>query len=370
MRVPHEHVIGSETSDSIANAWPGDPRVTERYWYTGHPIDASELIFDAGVGYYPHRNTIDAFAGLTVGRTQYTFRASRHIGKSKVTKVGALSFEVVEEMKRHRLTLAENDSGLSFDLTFDATFPAEEEKRNFHERDGKVGEDMRRIGQFGSWSGWIVANGKRYELKAGTWYGQRDHSFGLRSEMRTDEEKPPVQVHKGFLWTWSMFQFENLAISIFLKERSPDKSFYVSGTEMTKGKDGKVSYRDVTAFHHDITWADDPLGQTIASADFTFEFAEGAPRKIHLEGTNIRFYLKAGMYGGVHGWNHGDDKGESYSEHETWNLDDAKDRKIARTLSDHVVVATTDGQRGIGISEYGVATGYPKYLEPQKHPAM
>jgi hypothetical protein len=31
---------------------------------------------------------------------------------------------------------------------------------------------------------------------------------------------------------------------------------------------------------------------------------------------------------------------------------------------------SVDGETGIGISEYGVAAGYPRYPLPQKHPAL
>jgi hypothetical protein len=34
------------------------------------------------------------------------------------------------------------------------------------------------------------------------------------------------------------------------------------------------------------------------------------------------------------------------------------------------VRVTTDGLSGIGITEYGVAAGYPRYPGPQKFPAL
>jgi hypothetical protein len=76
------------------------------------------------------------------------------------------------------------------------------------------------------------------------------------------------------------------------------------------------------------------------------------------------------MYGGLQGWTHGDDKGEYHSDHDVWNLDDARTRAIARTLSDHVVKLTSGSESGFGISEYGVAAGYPLYEAPQRFPAL
>ena len=80
-----------------------------------------------------------------------------------------------------------------------------------------------------------------------------------------------------------------------------------------------------------------------------------------------RFFLKGGGYGGHNGWNHGDDMGQEHSDHYVWNLDDAEVRRQIRQLGDHFTKVECDGQTGFGVSEYGVAKGYPKYQIAQKH---
>ncbi len=371
MLTPQDDLIGHQTPAPFARAGNGNPLFTERYWYSAHPIDGSALLLDVGLGYYPNRGVMDVFAGVTVGRLQHNFRASRRLGGSPLaTCVGPLRFEVVEGMQRHRLTLADNASGIAFELEFEASFPAAPEKQSFRERNGVVEEDMTRVAQFGRWRGWLVVGGRRHAVEPARWWGQRDHSWGIRSEMRTDASRPPVNTHKNFLWTWSMFQFETMGLSIFLKERAPGKPMYVSGTEFSRAADGAIQKRELAAISHQIEWADDPLGQTIAVADFQLEFDRGAPRHVRMEGLPARYYLKAGLYGGYNGWTHGDDKGDYHAEHDVWNLDDAGTRALARTLADHVVRATSDGAVGWGISEYGVAAGYPLYEAPQRFPAL
>ncbi|MBR0932773.1 hypothetical protein [Bradyrhizobium jicamae] len=371
MLTAQDDLIGHQTPRTFAEAGGGDIRFTERYWYTAHPIDGTELLIDIGLGYYPNRNVMDGFAGVTVGRRQHNFRASRRLGTRPLeTAVGSLRIEIIEGMSLHRLSLADNPSGISFQLEFKASFPAAQEKQNYRERNGVVEEDLARVAQFGRWRGWIAVDGRRYEVTPETWWGQRDRSWGLRSEMRTDEARPPVATHRSFLWTWSMFQFERSALSVFLKERAPGKAHYLSGIEFRREADGSVSHREVTSVEHKIEWADDPLGQTIAVADYTFGFDRGDPRHVRMHGLPTRFYLKAGMYGGLQGWTHGDDRGESDAAHDVWNLDDAATRRIARTLSDHVVRLESGSETGFGISEYGVAAGYPLYPGPQKFPAL
>ncbi len=371
MLTPQDDLIGHQTPGTFATAGNGDPRFTERYWYTAHPVDGRALLLDVGLGYYPNKGVMDGFAGITIGRRQHNFRVSRRLGSNPLeTAIGPLRIEVLEGMKRHRLVLDDNASGISFDLVFEASFPGAQEKQSYRERNGEVEEDMARVAQFGRCRGWIVADGQRHELTPETWWAQRDHSWGLRSAMRTDETKPPVARHKNFFWTWSMLQFESSALSIFLKERSPEQPMYVSGAEFRRHADGRVDKREVVAVRHEIDWEDDPLGQTIAAANLHFEFEHGPPRTVRMEGLPIRFYLKGGMYGGLNGWQQGDDRGEFYSEHDVWDLDDPATRAKARTLGDHVMRLSSDGETGIGVSEYGVAAGYPLYEAVQRHPAM
>ncbi len=371
MLTSQDDLLGHQTPTNFSRAGGGDPRFTERYWYTAHPLDGSPVLLDLGFGYYPNRGVMDAFAGVTVGRRQINFRASRRLGTNPLEpSVGPLCLQIVEAHSRHRLTLAENGSGISFELDFEASFPATQEKQSLRERDGVVEEDLARVAQFGRWRGWLVADGKRYDMTPATWWGQRDRSWGIRSEMRTDLDKPPVQTHSKFFWTWSMFQLENLGVSVFLKERAPGKPFYLSCHELQRGADGVVRHREATNVVHDLQWADDPLGQTIAGGTFRLEFADGPARELRLEALPGRFYLKGGLYGGFRGWNHGDDRGELDQGHDVWDLDDAATRERARTLGDHVVRVSSEGQTGIGISEYGVAAGYSLYPGPQRFPAL
>lgn len=371
MLTPHDDLLGHQTPGTFAQAGGGDARFTERYWFTAHPVDGTPLLLDLGLGYYPNRGVMDAFAGVTVGRRQHNFRASRRLGANPLeSRVGPLAIQVLAGQERFRLTLADNASGISFDIEFQASFPAAQEKQSRRERKGVVEEDLARVAQLGRYEGWLVVDGQRHALTPATWWGQRDRSWGIRSEMRTDRDKPPVQTHANFFWTWSMFQCEDVGVSIFMKEREPGAPYYLSGAEFTRAADGTVRKREAVGARHDIDWADDPLGQTIARATLTLDFEDGPPRVLQLEGTPTRFYLKGGLYGGFGGWNHGDDRGDYHEGHDVWDLDDAATRAKARTLGDHVMRVSTDGRTGWGIAEYGVAAGFPRYPAPQQFPAL
>ncbi len=121
---------------------------------------------------------------------------------------------------------------------------------------------------------------------------------------------------------------------------------------------------------HDIVWAADPHGQTVETAEFEARFADGSSRRIKIRALPGRYFLKAGLYGGLKGWSQGDEKGKFYSEHEAWNLGDPDVRRVARTLSDHVIEVTDGDEVGYGIMEYGVGKGYARYPEVQMHPPI
>lgn len=368
MLTPHDDFIGHQLPTTFHHVVSSDDRWTERYWYSGLPIGDGDVILDMGLGYYPNRNVMDAFAGITVDNVQHTYRSSRRLGRNPLeTRVGAIRFEILEGMKRHRAVLQENSSGLSFDLEFQARFPASLEAHNFRRKRGRVEDDLCRMSQFGRWEGWLEHQGKRYEVTPDLWWGQRDHSWGVRSRLQTDMTgNQSVPDHRDFLWFWVTYQFEDFAIAIFLKETAPGKPFFFSGSEVRS--DG--SERHLLGVEHEIEWADDPRGQTWTGGSLKLAYEDGGSKELKLTTLPGRFFLKGGGYGGHEGWNHGDDMGQDYATHYRWNLADLETRRLARTLGDHVTRVECDGWVGYGVSEYGVARGYPRYENAQRHPAL
>lgn len=370
MLTAQDDLIGHQLPTTYDHVGTSDPAWMERLWYTGHPKNG-EIIFDIGLGYHPNRNVMDAFAGVTVGNIQTNFRASRRLRPNPLdTEVGPLKIEVLEGLKRHRLTLAPNDSGLSFDIEFLGTMNAHEEEPHFRRRQGRVTENMMRGQQLGAYRGWLEVDGERFEITPDDWLGQRDHSWGVRAEMRSDESHPPVTFYPPFLYAWTTVQFADHGLHVFFKERAPGDFIYLSGEAvgpLGQRPDPKLR---MTGVSHDITWADDPHGQRVASATFDVALADGSTRQMHLRTLPARYYLKGGLYGGLNGWFHGDDKGKFHSEHDRWDLSDPAIRKLVRTICDHVIEVRVGDEVGYGIMEYGVGKGYARYPQIQQHPAI
>ena len=284
MLTGQDDLIGHQlptTFDQIDNS---DPAWMERLWYTGHPIDKLNLIFDIGLGYHPNRNVMDAFAGVAIEGKQWNFRVSRQLRPDPLnTPVGPLKIIVLEGLKRHRLILEPNDSGLEFDFEFLATMSPHEETPHMRRRDGRVTENMARAQQLGRYQGWLKVDGQHIEISADNWYGQRDHSWGVRSEMRTDETHPPLTFYPPFLYTWTTAQFKNRGLHIFFKERAPGDKIYISGEEVFAPGNRVSSRNQLTDVAHHLNWHEDSLGQSLASGELSLTFADGRQKKVFIK---------------------------------------------------------------------------------------
>lgn len=377
MLTPQDDLIGHQlptTFDQIDNS---DPAWMERLWYTGHPAPqgpGQDLMFDIGLGYHPNRNVMDAFAGVAVPGRQWNFRASRRLRTKDgpgplATEVGPLAIRVLEGLKHHRLTLAPNNSGIAFEIDFHAKLNPHEEAGHLRRREGRITEHMYRAQQMGRYEGFVEFDGRRVAVQG--WLGQRDHSWGVRGEMRTDESHPPLTFYPPFFYCWTTVQFKDHGLVIFFKERAPGELIYLSG-ELVRPLGHKASGRDqLVAVQHEARWHDDPLGQSMDGAEFVLTFAGGDRRTVQLRTLPTRYYLKGGLYGGLDGWFHGDDKGAGvFTAHEAWDLNDPAVRRTVRTLADQVIEVRDGDEIGHGIIEYGVGKGYAKYGMVQQHPPI
>jgi len=371
MLTAQDDLIGHQLPTTFDQLDNSDPAWMERLWYTGHPVDRLDQVFDIGLGYHPNRNVMDAFAGVAVEGRQWNFRVSRQLRPDPLTtRLGPLEITVLEGLKRHRLVLGPNDSGLRLELEFHGTLNPHEEAPHLRRRDGRITENMYRAQQMGRYSGWIEYGGKRVTVTPETWWGQRDHSWGIRGEMRTDESSPPLTFYPPFLYTWTTAQFKDRGLVIFFKERAPGSMIYLSGEEV-HALGSKVSSRNqLVDVAHEFIWQDDPLGQSLASGEFHLTFADGRRKTVSLRTLPVKYYLKGGLYGGLNGWFHGDFKGPLYTEHDAWDQYDPQVRRIARTLADQIVEVRDGDEVGYGIMEYGVGKGYPKYESVQAHPPI
>lgn len=345
--------------------------VTERYWYMGASMPAGQQMFSAGLGYYPNRRIMDGFVGVTLGDVQYCYTASRRVdaGPPK-PEIGELRITIEEPMRTHRITLPENETGLSLDMRYQAALhPNDEGDDVLRGKDGRLAASVRRLAQFGRWEGWIDVKGRRIDVHPDAWVAVRDRSWGLRIEANTDPTQPPVTQFRALFFAWVCAHFDGFGIHFYLKETAPGKMRFLGGDE-AYSLDGSQPSRRITAVEHDLQWHDDPHSQHLRAGRFVVHFEDGTHKVLHFDCTPGRFYLKAGLYGGINGWSQGHDKGDLYSEFARWDHNDPAHRRTLRTLADQATVFRCGDAVGYGTIQAGVSPGFGQYQQVQHAPMM
>lgn len=153
---------------------------------------------------FPHRGILDcAFSVVEKGGRQHSFFASRRapLERSEM-EVGPFKLSIIEPLKRARIVLEDNDTGLSCDLTFSArTAAIEEEKQTIWAGTRKT-MDTTRFLQFGRWSGSIKHPDGELTIDDQLCHGTKDRSWGVRDSAGEPETggAPKPRGSAFFLW--------------------------------------------------------------------------------------------------------------------------------------------------------------------------
>ena len=348
-----------------------NPEWTERIYISAYNVRDKDTILGVGVGQYPNKNVQDGFVTVWHQGKQYNFRASRTLRPNiDEVRIGPLSVEVLQGLRRLRIQLGDNPSSLRLDAQWIATMNPHEEEHDFRESGGKVVQDISRFDQVGRLRGTLEVAGKRLWLGEDEWWGHRDRSWGTRRPLRTDTSDSARTTFAPFLFSWSAAQFPSWALHWRFVERGPGKYSYLSGEKVAPlGEQADPGWL-LERTEQDFQW--DPSGpvQTLKGGQILLYFRNGERREVSFVTHSPRWHLKGGGYGGYRGWYHGDNKGEYYFEHDVWDLSDAKILAEASTLSDHLIEWRCGGELGFGIMEYGVGPGYHKFKEIQHLPTF
>ncbi len=134
-----------------------------------------------GLRVHPNTNVMDGYAGVVTGGEQRSIRFSRALRpRYDEIAVGPFRIDILEPMKRQRLRLEENDSGLAFDVEITSPGFPFMEAPHLHYRHGKLFNHVLRYSQASRAAGWSSIEGDRREVD---WHACRDHSWGIRSTM-------------------------------------------------------------------------------------------------------------------------------------------------------------------------------------------
>ena len=161
----------------------------------------------------------------------------------------------VEPLKKWRLDVEPNDSGIEWELYYEPTAPMWELlPMKVRDKDGRMLADMYHMKEPGRWTGWVQIDGERISVDG--FHGGRDRTFGVRVSDKID------------FWLWLDAGFEDRAIEAWIIESSDGTVNYVDGG--ITHNDGTLSKRFVK-IEHDVEFDGDRKRPARAVLVFTDE---------------------------------------------------------------------------------------------------
>ena len=350
-----------QTSEPLAHPATSDRNMYDRTWFNGYARDGS-YYFGIGMAIYPHRGILDcAFSVVQPGKLQHCFYGSRRAPDERTDmSCGPFRIEILEPMKRVRVTLDENESGITCDITFSARTASIEEAHQTLWNGPRRVMDATRFDQFGLWSGTVTHPEGRIDVSPELCLGTKDRSWGVRTVGEPETGGAPTMPN-GICFVWApLFWDDHVSHAIFfdgpqgeaLVREGLTAQLYDSEEAVPGVLDG-TDERMATARHR-IKYH--PNTRLAASAEIDLEHLSGETRTIQLEPI-LKFQMKGLGYGHPE-WGQGMWKGELATGSESF--DPRQLDMLARdNLHTQQVVRATDGEReGIGVLEQVVMGPY------------
>lgn len=315
--LPADEYLHHQITDTFATVSQSDRSWTEKIWAMAAARDGS-LAIGFGLGKYINRAVMDAVAGVSRGRQQFSVRASRQLGSDRDDyTVGPIRYEIVEPLNRIRFVLEPNEAQpVSFDWTFEGVVPAFLENKEVQRgaEGSRVEADLVRYHHSGVASGWIEVEGRRTEIDPGSWVATRDHSWGVRYAVGAPVvDIPPAASREGIgtLVMWCPVVCER-----------PDGSRYAlhwyyqrhcgeswSQVELQGGVEHPTGKKEpFVALVHDLEV--NPDNRRFVRGDLRFTMADGSERPLRVSAvSDTGFHLGAGLYFGLDDHWHGQWRG-------------------------------------------------------------
>ena len=343
-----------QTADPIAHLATSDRNAYDRFWFNGFSADG-EYMFGFAMGLYPNRGILDcAFSVRRRGGLQHSFFGSRRAPKERTDmSVGPFRLEIPEPMRRTRIVLEDNASGLSCDLTFSARTAAIEETRQTLWSGPRRVMDTTRFDVFGQWSGTIRTPEGEIAVDAASCFGVKDRSWGVRKLGEPDTGGAP-NPYGGSTFLWApLFWDDHVTQAIFYDNGDGSVQhrdaivapLYAAEPDGPEAEDGCA--RHLATCRHQLGWFPNTrLAKTIA---IDLVDHDGAARHITMEPL-LRFQMRGIGYAHPE-WGHGWWKGELAIGHETIDPDTLDLLQVPNFHTQQVVRVTDGSRQGIGVFE-------------------
>lgn len=305
-----------QTPDPIAYSGT-DRNFYDRYFFNGYSRDGS-LFFAVALGVYPQLNVMDASFCLTINGQQHNLHASKVLHMERLQmSVGPITLEVLEPMKRHRITVSAPEHGLTASFEFNARHAAIEEPRFTRREGSRTFMDYTRLTQNGAYTGHIEHAGNAFDLAEQRCWGTRDRSWGIRPVGLRDPQPNPYASETQFFWLWAPLNFDGHASFYHLNADAAGKPWNTMGRLITLGDHEKAQEAELPSSHLQF----EPSTRHARQAGIEFASSAGTDVSLRLQ-PRMTFWMKGLGYGHPD-WGHGVYHGELEVGYECLNASNA-----------------------------------------------
>ena len=359
MLTKHDELLCHQIPSTFDHVSDSGGQWVERLWCCAYDT-SGKIHLTSAFGKHSNRNVIDGLGLLTIdGKTQYNVRASRELRPQiEEVKVGPLSYDVIEGLKRVRFALDENDYGITWDVEFEGRMPPYEVVPQFARSRGRLVENVCRYFQSGRASGWVKVEGETYDIKPDTWWAHRDHSWGIRSTgVGLEQGLQPDEPRLGFLYNAHMIQFENWRLNYELREDHNGNVVYFSGGIGYAYGDPRPEL-ELVSVEHDYQF--EPGTRQLKSGRIVYTAADGSKVEISVRALT-HLYLRPGGYFPYKEFSHGMWMDPSWIDGEKLDVTDSKVVEEVSLLNDNMCECRCGDEIGYGIVELAIAGQHPRY---------
>ncbi|MCB2078339.1 MAG: hypothetical protein KDE55_11655 [Novosphingobium sp.] len=344
-----------QTVEPVAHPATTDRNAYDRFFFNGFSTDG-EWFFGIAMGLYPHRGILDcAFSIVRKDGLQRSFFASRRAPTERTDmSVGPLRIEVPVPMRRTRVVLDDNESGLACDLTFSARTAAIQEGRQTLWSGAKRIMDATRFDLFGRWSGTIRTPDGDITVDLATCLGVKDRSWGVRKIGEPDTGGAPPTGKVGAFFVWApLFWDDHVTQAIFfddihggpLVREAITAPLYDAEPDLPEAEDGRD--RRLATTRHRIAYHS---GTRLArSAEIDLIGHDDSVRKIAFEPI-LKFQMKGIGYTHPE-WGHALWKGEYATGHESFDPATLDPLQVPNFHVQQLARVTDGTRQGIGVLE-------------------
>ncbi len=363
-----------QTAEPIAHPASSDRNVYDRYWFNGFSPDG-EFYFGVGAAIYPNLGIMDCGFSIKRDGVQYAFHASRRAPRepSRI-EVGPFRIEILEPMKRLRVVVEPNETGIACNLLWTPRTANVEEGRQRMHVNGRLIMDSTRFDQFGRWEGEVAYDGKTLKVDPQRVYGVKDRSWGLRPVGDPDTGGAPSPSLPQIFFLWAPIHWRDRCTLVGIFEDPQSRMWHWDGI-VTPAYDDPARIpgiedpgtRLLAAVGHDITYA--PGTRRAAKAVVSMTEAGGTRHDVTLEPL-LAFRMKGIGYTNFE-WGHAKWKGELAVGAESWRDQDVDPMALDMQHVQQIVRARLGEEVGWGVLEQiclgpHARYGFKEFMDPAR----